>query len=137
AVLIRAIGTIELRGAGARIEARGGNGGGGEMVETSSRGGAGAGGSGGAVVLQSATNVLLDDPSLPALTIDVSGGCYANAINLSNNTSSGTPGADNGVLQFGDGGTGGPGLVQVHVPPGAPDRVDEGRVGAVVYPSVF
>ncbi|MFG0316577.1 MAG: hypothetical protein ACF8XB_04835, partial [Planctomycetota bacterium JB042] len=83
AVLIRALGTIALAGPDAAILAVGGDGGGGEGTGTSSRGGAGGGGSGGAVVLQSATNVEIDDPLLAETVVDVSGGCYANAINLS------------------------------------------------------
>ncbi|MFG0318714.1 MAG: hypothetical protein ACF8XB_15680, partial [Planctomycetota bacterium JB042] len=136
AMLVQALGAIELTGANARIEAKGGDGGGGEGTESSTRGGAGGGGSGGAVLLQSATNVIMNT-ALSAIVIDVSGGCGANATNLSNNSSTGTPGADTGVLQIADGGPGGPGLVQIHVPEGAVDMVDESKVNAYVFRSVF
>ena len=135
ALLMQALGVLEIRGANASIEAQGGHGGGGEGTQSSSRGGAGGGGSGGAIILQSATNVVMNN-SLPSVAIDVSGGCGANAINLSNNANYGTPGADTGVLQFADGGPGGPGIVQIHVPEGAPDMVDESAVNAWVFKTV-
>ena len=137
AILIQALDTIEFLGPNAVIEARGGNGGGGEQTELSDRGGAGGGGSGGAVLLQSAVGVVMNDASLPTVVIDVSGGCGANARTLLGNALGVPPGGDNTVLQVGDGGPGGPGIVQVQVPLGQVPQIDESRVNARIYPSVF
>lgn len=136
AMLIQALGTIEIRGSKAKIEAKGGDGGGGEGTQDSSRGGGGGGGSGGAVILQSAANVIMNDTSLQGEVIDVSGGCGDDAINMSTSTTGGVAGADSNVLQCFDGGPGGPGIVQIHVPAGAPNMIDTAKIIARVSASV-
>ncbi len=136
-IVIQAAGPIELTGPSAKIDAKGGDGGGGEGTSSSGRAGAGAGGSGGAVILQSGTNVIMSGASLPPVVIDVSGGCGSNAVTLTNNSTSGTTGGDANVLQVADGGPGGPGIVQFHVPEAAPVQYDATRVNARVFPSVF
>ncbi len=133
-ILVQSLGNIVVTG---EILATGGHGGGGEMVGLSSRGGAGGGGSGGAVLLQSAVNVtIVEDANEPSTLIDVSGGCANDAALLSSSAASGTTGGDQGVIQVGDGGPGGPGLVQIQVPPGAADLVDESLVKAKIVRSV-
>jgi hypothetical protein len=135
ALRVQALGTIEIRGANALIEARGGNGAGGEEVTNATRGGAGGGGSGGAVILQSATAVLMNDPALPALVIDVSSGCGDDAGPLSTGATTGILGGEANTLQFADGGPGGPGIVQIHALDTS--AVDTSRVGANVFMTVF
>ncbi len=137
-MLLQALGTVEIRGPSAKIDAIGGNGGGGEGTGSSGRGGAGGGGSGGGVVIQSATNVIMNDLTLPSVVIDVSGGCGSNATNLSSSSATGTtPGGDANVIQVADGGPGGPGIVQIHIPTSAPVMVLKEKVNAKVFKSVF
>jgi hypothetical protein len=135
ALLVQALGTIEFRGNVAFVDARGGRGGGGEEVGFSSRGGGGGGGAGGAVILQSAGAVVMNDPSLPLTVIDVSPGCGASATLLSANPATGTPGGESFALQVGDGGPGGPGLVQIHAADVA--SVDASRIAAMVNVSLY
>ncbi len=135
-MLIQALGTIEIRGSKAKIEAMGGTGGGGEGTQDSTRGGGGGGGSGGAVILQSATNVILNDSSLQGEVIDVRGGCGDDATNISTSTTGGVAGADNFVLQCFDGGPGGPGIVQIHIPASAPNMINNSKIVAYATGSV-
>ncbi len=137
ALLIQALGTIEIRGNAARIEAKGGRGKGGEEIGMGSRGGSGGGGSGGSVILQSAVNVKMNDAALATVVIDVSGGCGHNASVISSGTTTGVSGGDSNVLQCFDGGPGGPGIVQIHKPPPAPNLVTASKINAKVHMSVF
>jgi len=132
AILIQALGTITFAGTQAMIMASAGKGAGGENTGKSNRGGGGGGGAGGTVILQAGVNVFLDDSSLPSGVIDVSGGCgdLAEIINSSNGR--GVSGGDARVLQFGDGGPGGPGLVQIHIPQGAQNHVNASRTLALM-----
>lgn len=134
--MFQALGIVEMRGSNAKILASGGLGGGGEGTGGSNRGGAGGGGSGGAVILQSAINVIADDDDLPFIFIDVSAGCGRDAAKLSTG-GKGVKNSDLGVLQFADGGPGGPGLVQIHVPPEAEWRIDGAGIIAKVTGSAF
>ncbi|MBI4879827.1 MAG: hypothetical protein HY812_09245 [Planctomycetes bacterium] len=137
ALLVQALGTIEIRGNAAKIEAKGGRGKGGEEIGMGSRGGSGGGGSGGAVILQSAVNVKMNDPALVAVVIDVSGGCGHNASVISSGATTGVTGGDSNVLQCFDGGPGGPGIVQIHKPPGAPNLITGSKINAKINASVF
>jgi len=125
AILIQALGTITFAGSEARILASAGKGAGGEITGRSSRGGGAGGGAGGTVILQAGVNVFLDDSSLPSDgVIDVSGGCGDLAEIIRSSDEEGVTGGDGRVLQFADGGPGGPGLVQIHVPQGAQNHVN-------------
>ncbi len=148
AIMFQALGTLTLAGPKCLITAKGGAGAGSELVGDSSRGGAGGGGSGGAIILQSATNVIANDPTLGGtngnfsvsgvpVVLDVSGGCGVDATILSSSSAGGTTGGDTSVIQVGDGGIGGPGIVQIHVPAGAPDMIDETKINAKVNRSMF
>lgn len=135
ALRMQVLGTLRIQGPMAKIEAMGGDGAGGEQTGASNRGGSSGGGSGGAIVLEAGVALFMNDPTLPATVIDVSGGTGHAATNLSTAPSTGLPGADATVLQVGDGGPGGPGIVQIHAPD--PNLIDAARIRARVSLSAF
>ncbi len=138
AIKIAALGKIEFKGSKARISARGANGGGSEETENGGRGGNGGGGAGGCIVLQSATQVLLNDPTLPSpYVLDVTAGCGKDALLLAVNPSLGLAGGEQRTLQVGDGGPGAPGLIQIHVPEGTTGSINTAKVGGDVNYSAF
>lgn len=115
ALRIRSLTRIVMQGNTAQIRARGGVAGAGEEIGVSDRGGSGGGGSGGCVVLEAGQAVDLG-LATSFKVIDVSPGCTPDAAQLYTIANAGTPGAEVRVLQVGDGGPGGPGLIVVNAP---------------------
>ena len=137
AILIQALGSISFTGPSAQITAIGGRSGGGEDTGRSSRGGGAGGGAGGTIILQAGVNVFMNDAALPAQVLDVSGGCGEEALTINSSSTQGVTGGDGNVHQFGDGSPGGPGLVQIHVPEGATDQINESKTRALIWKSGY
>lgn len=121
AIVIRALGPVELIGS-ARLSARGGQGGGGEAIACSQWAGAGGSGSGGAIVVESGDSIDIKSTA----RLDVFGGAWRLARARPDYIFPCTIGRGQGVLPGevpGDGGKGGDGIIQLQTPPGTTPTV--------------
>lgn len=136
AILIQALGTIEISGSNGKILATGGNGGGAEQIGNGERGGNGGGGAGGCVILQSASKVIVPNEGLlPLYHIDVSPGYGTDAATVLAGATTGIANGETRTLQVGDSGPGAPGLVQIHAPDTS--EVVTSKIGAEINYSMF
>ena len=134
AIMIQALGSITISGYYVKIAATGGAGGGGEATTNANKGGGGGGGAGGTVVLQSAVNVYVIAPDIQDGALDVSGGCGKDATKIAPAFVSN---GDNKVLQFADGGPGALGLLQIHLPEGAPIEILYNKTFSQHFPDMY